>query len=203
MSPVTSLREERVTFQGGEPERVFIPRGPVQVRHEDEARQHVGGDHVRPRHHCDAGCAAEREPRVEDQFLGDQAEHHAQQQPRGRSQGGEGGRHGDAEQREDGEVDQGIRRHQSERRGEDVLPGERAREGGRRVKRPAREGVDHEEPEGDHQAREQATDYAICQHRVQRPFHDCPSCGGFFTQYRAQPYARNARGRTRTGASWR
>ena len=100
------LREQGVTFEGCESERVLIPRGAVQVRHEDETRQHVGGDHMRPRHHRDARGAAERQPRVEHQFLCDQAEHHAQQQARGRSQGRERGRHGDAEQREHAEVDQ-------------------------------------------------------------------------------------------------
>src|SRR5439155_16793796 len=45
-----TLREERVTPESRPPERMLIPCGPVQVVHEDEPRQHVRSDDVRPRH---------------------------------------------------------------------------------------------------------------------------------------------------------
>src|SRR5207249_12194169 len=55
----------------------------------------------------------------------------------------------------------------SERRGTDLLMGERAREGGRCVKGPAREGVDCEEPERYHQPGEDTADDAVRDQTVQ------------------------------------
>jgi hypothetical protein len=69
----------------GEPERVLVPLGPVQVRHEDEPGQHVGRDDVRPRDQRDAGRAAEQERRVKNELLRGDAERHAEEQSRGQA----------------------------------------------------------------------------------------------------------------------
>jgi len=100
-----------------------IPRGAVQVGDEDESRQHVGDDDLRPRHRRDAARPAQQQPRVEDQLLRHEAERDGEQQARRRPQGGDRPGQRDAEQPEHREVYHGVGGHQSERRGRDVPPG--------------------------------------------------------------------------------
>src|SRR5207247_605767 len=75
--------------------------------------------------------------------------------------------HRNAEHGEHAEVQDGVSRDEPERRGTDLLTGERAREGGRCVKRPARKGVDREEPERYHQPGEDTADDAVRDQTVQ------------------------------------
>ena len=150
---------------------MLIPRGPVEVPHEDEPREHVRCDHVRPGNDRDTGPVAQQQAGVERQFLGHQAEQHAEQQARRGSQHGDRPGHADAEQREHREVDDGIGRDQSERRGTDRLAGEGAGERRRRVEGPACDGVHHEEPERDHQPREEPADDAVGDQVVDGPLH--------------------------------
>src|SRR2546427_10056742 len=84
-----------------------------------------------------------------------------------RSQGGHRACHRNAEHGEHAEVQDRVSRDESERRGTDLLTGERAREGGRCVKGPAREGIDREEPERYHQPGEDTADDAIRGQTVQ------------------------------------
>jgi len=156
-----------VTLESAQPERMLISRGTVEIPHEDESREDVRGDHLWPRNHRDTGGVARQQTGIEGELLSHQAEQHAEQQPRRGSQGGDRPGHGNAKDRKHSEVHDGIGRDESERRGTDRLAGERAREGGRCVKGPARQGVDREEPERYDQPGEDSADHAVGDQRVQ------------------------------------
>jgi len=87
----------------------------VEIAHEDEPREDVRGDHVRPRDHRDSGRVAQQQARVERQFLRHQTEQDAEQQTRRRSQRGDRHGHRHAEEREHSEMHDGIGRDEPER----------------------------------------------------------------------------------------
>ena len=145
--------EQGMALEGCQPERTLVPRGPVQIGHENESREHVGGHDVRPRNQRDPGGTAQRQPRIEDQLLRAESEEDAEEQPRGRPETRDRSRRRDAETGEDREVHHRVRRDHAKRRPRGCVTCERARQHGRRVERPAGHRIDHQEPQRDNQAR--------------------------------------------------
>ncbi len=195
-----ALREQRVALKKGQPEGALLPRGTVQVGHENEPRQHVGDDDLRPRHHRDASRPARQQARVEDQLLRHEAERHGEQEARRHTQRGDRAGHRDTEQREHREVHDRVGGDQTERGRRDVLPRQRAREHGRRVERPAGEGVHQEKPQCDNEAGEEPADDAVSDQLIDGSLHRSllllgwrgrAAGGAPLTEYRASPASRN------------